>query len=170
MCIRDSTNIVNSRKIDLMKEANVVPGGSAKRMMIHHYAWSRQKETTAALAISGAEKKKDIERSFDVRALVKGQLVGIEDKQIQIKSTGRLQFVLFQRVDRKGSPWGLPTEQQFHDFINDLECDLIMSGAEMVGIMKGTAAGMETGTIEISTNDLDLLYTLLDFVLSLIHI
>ena len=39
-----------------------------------------------------------------------------------------------------------------------------MSGAEMVGIMKGTAAGMETGTIEISTNDLDLLFTLLDFV------
>ena len=58
----------------------------------------------------------------------------------------------------------LPTEQQFHDAMNSIECELIEGGKEIISVMQWANVWDSVGIIGLSTVKMPLLQEFLEFL------
>ena len=62
--------------------------------------------------------------------------------------------------------WMIPTRQQFHDFINTLECHIITTNKSLMSVMKWSNIWDEVGLLGLSTKDLGQLDAFCNYLMS----
>ena len=82
----------------------------------------------------------------------------------ELTSKGLLQYVVLQRIKEGNGAWTLPTEQQFHDLITVLECDLLGDGEEILDVLQWTNMWDAVGVMGLSTGNIPLLKKFLEYV------
>ena len=81
-----------------------------------------------------------------------------------LTSKGLVQYVLLQRVRATGGTWILPTEQQFHDAMTSIECQLVCDAMEILQVLQWANMWDAVGIIGLSTTNLPLLKEFLSFI------
>ena len=81
-----------------------------------------------------------------------------------VTSKGLVQYVVLQRVRATKGAWILPTEQQFHDVMNLIECQMLGDGLEIINVLQWANMWDAVGVIGLSTVNLPLLKEFLEFV------
>ena len=106
---------------------------SVKGVVTYNHEWTKKKEVAQALQ-QALPKPKNIVRLLGAEELLGAQVGEFKDISGKIRSMGELHFLLLQRVDREGTTWMLPTSQQFHDIINEVECTMIANNRRIADL------------------------------------
>ena len=81
-----------------------------------------------------------------------------------LTSRGLVQYVILQRMRGTKGAWMLPTEQQFHDATNTMECAMLGDGMEILDVLQWANMWDSVGVIGLSTTNIPLLQEFIKFV------
>ena len=128
-----------------------------KGLQTHNFQWTRRSEVVGATAGTSteADDRNDQSVILDVEDVLTDHLQSFPGAGGSIKSRGVIQYVVLQRIDRKNSSWMIPTKQQFHDFVNNLEYDIMTRDKGLMTVMKWSNVWDDVGLIGLSTREMD---------------